>query len=206
MRAVLLDVPAELLADRRRMGLDIRDEMWECVLHMVPSPTTDHQGLGSRLLLVLATLAEAKGLRHFYETAVYDPAAPPETNYRVPDQVYASPEYVSHRGIEGRAALVVELLSPHDETYDKLAFYASVGVEEVLIIDPITRAVEMWRPVIEAGVVPKMADAPKMASAPEMGRSEPVGGNVEVRALGVTLERVEGPRLRLTYPGGVTEI
>ena len=196
MRAVLLDVPAELLADRRRMGLDIRDEMWEGVLHMVPSPTTDHQGFSSDLHLALAPLARARGLRHFFETAVYDPAAAPETNYRVPDQVYASPEYVSRRGIEGRAALVVELLSPHDETYDKLAFYAGVGVEEVLIIDPITRAVEVWRPVIGTGV----------AGPPNMARSEPVAGRVEVRALDLALERVEGQRLRLTYPGGASEI
>jgi Uma2 family endonuclease len=33
------------------------------------------------------------------------------------------------------AAIVVEILSPHDETWEKLPFYAAHNVEELLIVD-----------------------------------------------------------------------
>ena len=36
MRAVLLEVPEAMLDERRRLGHDGRDEMWDGVLHMVP--------------------------------------------------------------------------------------------------------------------------------------------------------------------------
>ncbi|MGI9120683.1 MAG: hypothetical protein ACR2G7_11290 [Acidimicrobiales bacterium] len=42
MRAVLLEAPQSLLEERRRLGLDIFDEMWEGVLHMVPPPGGPH--------------------------------------------------------------------------------------------------------------------------------------------------------------------
>jgi Uma2 family endonuclease len=39
------------------------------------------------------------------------------------------------------AALVIEILSPGDETWDKLPFYAAHNVDEVLIVDPPERLV-----------------------------------------------------------------
>lgn len=33
-----MEVPEAMLAERRRLGLDRRDEMWNRVLHMVPPP------------------------------------------------------------------------------------------------------------------------------------------------------------------------
>lgn|GEM_PF-4156954 len=39
------------------------------------------------------------------------------------------------------AALVVEIVSPGDETWEKLPFYAAHSVEEVLIVDPLERTV-----------------------------------------------------------------
>lgn len=34
---------------------------------------------------------------------------------------------------------MIEILTPGDETYDKLPFYAAHGVEEVLVVDPPER-------------------------------------------------------------------
>ena len=39
------------------------------------------------------------------------------------------------------AALVVEIVSPDDESWQKLPFYAAHGVDEVLILDPEERSV-----------------------------------------------------------------
>jgi Uma2 family endonuclease len=41
------------------------------------------------------------------------------------------------------AAVVVEIRSPGDETYDKLPFDAALGIDEVLMIDPDERRVHV---------------------------------------------------------------
>lgn len=144
VRAVMLEVPEHLLAERRRTGADKRDEVWAGVLHMVPTPGTSHQRIARQLLLVLVRIAERRGLEVLYETSVFDP---PEgvKDYRVPDLVIVDPAHVSKRGIEGIAEVAVEILSPNDESRDKLPFYARVGVREVWLFDPSTRTVEMYR-------------------------------------------------------------
>jgi Uma2 family endonuclease len=47
------------------------------------------------------------------------------------------------------AALVLEIISPGDETWEKLDFYAAHGVEELLIVDPEEKVVSWmvrgWR-------------------------------------------------------------
>ena len=79
---------------------------------------------------------------------------------------------------------MVEILSPYDESYAKLDWYAAVGVCEVLVIDPDTRAVELFSNVDD-----------------RMTPVEPV----VIECLGVRAETVDG-KLRLTWDGGSTEI
>src|SRR5438270_5835277 len=107
MRAVMLEVPEHLLEERRRLGHDHRDEMWEGVLHMVPQPLSRHQLLGARLLTALTPAADERRLWAAYETSVFRPGGA-GFDYRVPDLVFARPERFSERGVEGRAELVVE--------------------------------------------------------------------------------------------------
>ena len=45
MRAVIPEVPPDILAWRKRTGADMWDEMWEGVLHMAPIPNRAHQDL-----------------------------------------------------------------------------------------------------------------------------------------------------------------
>jgi Uma2 family endonuclease len=179
----MLEVPQALLDERRAKGLDKSDEMWEGELHMVPPPSMDHQRLGAELFLVLGPLAKARGLVPLYDpTGLFRPGV--DHDWRVPDQMYAAPESASPRGIEGGAALVVEILSPHDETYAKLSWYAEVGVGEVLVIDPDTRRVELF--------------------ANRDGRMEAVEP-AHVQALDVRAETVDGTLL-LTWDGGTARI
>jgi Uma2 family endonuclease len=56
------------------------------------------------------------------------------------------------------AALVVEIVSPGDETWEKLPFYAAHHVDEVLIVDPQERSVSWlalergkYRPIDRSG-------------------------------------------------------
>ncbi|RBY80937.1 hypothetical protein DQ238_07850 [Geodermatophilus sp. TF02-6] len=137
---MLVEVPEALLAERRRLGLDGRDEMWEGVVHVVPPAGGPHQRLAFRLGLALGPLAERLGLIASHETGLFRAA----DDYRVPDLLFCRPEHASERGAEG-AELVVEVRSPGDETYAELEFYAAVGVREVLVAHPDDRTVELFR-------------------------------------------------------------
>lgn len=188
MKAVVLDVPEAFLEERRHTGADVWDEMWEGELHMVPPPPGLHQRLGMELAMVLNPLAKARGLVGSYETGLYRPGT--DLDYRVPDHVYARPELATERGVDGPAEVVVELLSPGDETYDKLAFYADIGVGEVLVVHPVERRVELF--VLRGGrLVLVQADAQ---------------GVVRSEALGASFATAPGPVLAVAWPGGSSEL
>jgi len=176
VRAVMAPVPESFLAERRRTGADRRDEMWEGVLHMVPPASGPHQRLNAAICEVFGPLARPKGLVPHVEAGVFRAA----DDYRVPDQCYARSDQLSQRGVEG-AVLVVELLSPGDETYDTLDWYAAAGVDEILVVDPDTRAPEVF--VRRGGRMVLSAAA-------------------HLPSLGVELEATDGPALRITWKGG----
>ncbi|MDQ6616566.1 MAG: Uma2 family endonuclease [Actinomycetota bacterium] len=144
MRGVLIEVPASLLAERHRLGVDRFDEMWEGELHMVPPASEEHQRIGGKLHIALEPAAAAVGLLLRYETGLFDPGAESDSSYRVPDLVAFAPEFRSARGVEGSAALVIEIRSPGDEAYDKIPFYRRVGVGEILIVDRDSKEVRRW--------------------------------------------------------------
>lgn len=178
MKAVLLDVPESVLQDRRRRGLDKRDELWDGVLHMVPPASELHQRVGAELLMVLGAQARRRGLRAYYETGLFRTG----DDYRVPDQAYVRPEATSERGLEEGADVVVEFVSEGDETYDKIDWYAARGVAEMLIVHPSDRRVELLRRVGDR-LLPVTADAE---------------GVVRSDVLGAAFATVDGPRLRVT--------
>ncbi|MDQ6837574.1 MAG: Uma2 family endonuclease, partial [Actinomycetota bacterium] len=123
MRGVLLEVPADLLVERARQGVDVFDEMWDGELHMAPPPSEEHQRIGGDLFIALHGPAVAEGWLVRYETGLFDPEAPDDSNYRMPDLVVFAASRRSDRGVEGGAVLVVEIRSPGDESMEKLAFY-----------------------------------------------------------------------------------
>lgn len=173
-----------MLNERRRLGLDGRDEVWNGVLHMVPPAGGPHQRLGSELLLVLAPLSKRRGLIASYETGLFRAS----DEYRVSSQLYCRPEHESERGAEG-AELVVEIRSEGDETYDKIGFYAGLGVREMLIVHPQGRWVELLR-AVGGRLLPVSADAE---------------GAVRSEVLGAQFTTADG-RLRITWEDGVSEL
>ena len=184
VRSVIIDPPSDFLEERRRLGQDIRDEMWDGVVHVVPSPSTWHQYFAHRLGAVLLPLAVARGLLATHETSVYRPGV--DRDWRVPDLLYAPPEHASDRGIEWQAALVIEIRSPGDETYEKLPFYAEVGCREVLVIDRDMCAVELFT-LVDGQLVRTTA-------------------SVDVASLGATITTIDGPGVRVTWDGGSADV
>ena len=185
MRVLMLEAPQALLDERARKGLDKRDEMWDGVLHMVPAPANRHQALGSTLVEILRPPARGHGLEFQYETSLFRPGR--DDDYRIPDQVLYHASVGSQRGIEGAAHAVVEIRSPGDESYEKIAWYLDVGVREVVIIDRDTLAVEVFRSLDDRGQPVRATDT-------------------TLQSLDVTFVRVGDDHLRLTWPDGEADV
>jgi len=158
MRALLLDAPTtgleELLERRRISGVDRFDEVWDGVLHMVPAPSHAHASIEAQLHVILGPLARQTGLTMIGQSNL----GKGEHDYRVPDSALHRP------GASGvwhpTAALVVEIVSPGDESWEKLPFYAAHDVDEVLIVDPATHAVNWlglkdgeYKPIARSGLI-----------------------------------------------------
>lgn len=139
MPLVVLDpAPVEigaLLERRRRLGLDGRDEMWDGVLHVNPGPHGRHHRIQQQLAVLLGRPTLVAGLI----PAMGDFNIGGEDDYRVPDGGLHRPG--PDEMFYSTAALAVEIVSPGDETWQKLPFYAAHGVDEVLIVDPLERRV-----------------------------------------------------------------
>jgi Uma2 family endonuclease len=139
VRTLILDSVTgldELLERRRRSGLHRLDEVWQGVMHVVPAPSEAHARVATQLARLLGPLADEAGLI----TAMHEfNLGDDEHDFRVPDGGL-------HRAGWGTwahtAALVVEIVSPGDETWEKLPFYAAHEVGEVLIVDPHARSVQ----------------------------------------------------------------
>ncbi len=134
---VLGERPAELEAliqKRRALGLDGHDEVWDGVYVMAPHAHSDHGIVEEELRGALFPRAKAAGLIPGASFNVGEPQ-----DFRVPDGGLHRP------GAAGvwlsTAAVVVEVLSPGDESWQKLPFYAEHHVDEVLLVDPAERAV-----------------------------------------------------------------
>ena len=130
--------PAEfeaLLERRQRLGQDRWDEERDGVYYLNPSPTHEHQRLSQQLAVILDPLAKGAGL----EAVVGGVNIGEKGNYVIPDASLHRP------GAGGTyvptAALAIEILSPGDDTWEKVPFYARRGVEELAIVDPRERRV-----------------------------------------------------------------
>lgn len=166
MRTLLADpLPTELqafLKRRRQLDQDRKDEVWEGVYHVVPAPHDRHADLQAQIIESLGPRGRAAALRPRGEFNLGEPK-----NFRVPDAALLRP------GPGGvylpTAALVVEILSPGDETWQKLPFYAAHQVDELLILDPDTRQIH-WLALTADGYKPIEHSALIDLSPTELGQ------------------------------------
>lgn len=135
----------EVLRFRERTGADRFDEMWGGVLHMTPSPSFQHQSLASRILTFFVEV----WCPRFGGAAVMQVNVSTEErwdqDYRIPDVSVMLPDRVPRgEAMFVRPNVVFEVRSPGDETYEKLPFYATVGVEAVVVVERDTKAVQVF--------------------------------------------------------------
>ena len=136
------------LERRRALGQDKKDEIWEGVYHVAPHEHARNGRIAWRLGRLLQDRADAAGLEPGGSFNMGQPR-----DFRVPDLGY-------HRASESSlymptAAIVVEVLSPRDETFEKFDYYAARGVEEVWVLDPPARTVRIWE--LRSGVLEPVA-------------------------------------------------
>ena len=99
----------------------------------------EHALVDHALAALLVPYAHAAGL---HGSTAFNLGDGP-TDFRVPDGGY-------HRGAPTGtwvpdAAIVVEIVSPDDETYAKFGFYAAHGVEEIIVADPTEKRIRCFR-------------------------------------------------------------
>lgn len=184
MRAVVVHLREEELAERRAKGFDRWDEMWEGVLHMTPAPSLEHQRMLDSLIEFLRRRIREtgrgslfSGINVFRDTSVLD--------YRIPDLTFvaAGREHVFHPdGVRGEGPdAVIEIRSPEDETYEKLPFYAALRVRDVIVVDRDSKTPEIFR----------------LAGAQYVAVQRDTSGWVASDVLRVGFMRVEAPVPRL---------
>ena len=119
---------------------------------MAPSPNREHQDLEWAMETYLRLRwARPRRARVYHQINLTPPGGWPD-NYRIPDLVLLSPgrfDIDRNEYFEGAPDVVVEIRSPGDESYDKLAFYAQLGIPEVWIINRDSKEQEIY--ALQAG-------------------------------------------------------
>jgi Uma2 family endonuclease len=139
-----------LIQERKRIGADRYDEVWDGVYVMPSMPSLEHQEQVQDLCMIFGEVVKRPGLGQVYPGAnVSDRGADWKTNFRVPDVVIVLRENtraVSHPAhIQGGPDFLVEIESPGDDSEEKVPFYAQIGVRELLLVHRDRRTLRLLR-------------------------------------------------------------
>ena len=151
MAALITDpnLESRLRAERELSGADRYDEVWDGIYMMAPLANDEHQEIVGAMTAILQAVVAWQGLGLVRPGVnVSDRDEGSEHNYRCPDVVvFLNGMAARNRDAHwvGGPDLAVEVVSSHDRSREKLPFYASVGVREVLVIDRDPWALELHR-------------------------------------------------------------
>ena len=142
-------ISLQLIEQRRAIGIDIFDEVWEGVYVMTPAPNDNHQELAGKLVRALLETVEdinlgkvRPGINLTADSNNW------EHNYRIPDAVvflHGSNATCHDTFWSGSPDFVIEIVSPWDKTRDKIPFYEEIGTRELLIVDRDPWQLELLR-------------------------------------------------------------
>jgi Uma2 family endonuclease len=144
-----IDLSRRLIAERRRLGHDRWDEVWEGVYVMNPLPNDEHQEIQMRLIRVFGDVIDEPRLGKVRGGVnVSDREADWDKSFRCPDVVVFLNETraVNHGTFwYGGPDFAVEIVSLGDRSREKLDFYAKVGTRELLLVDRDPWSLELYR-------------------------------------------------------------
>ena len=143
------DLQRQVIARRRANGSDRWDEVWDGVYVLQPLPNNEHQAIVTRLCTVLDTIIGLTGRGQVLPGANVSNRDDDWTaNYRCPDVVvFLTGTAAVNRDTHwlGGPDFAIEVVSPDDQTWDKLPFYESVGTRELLIVGREPWSLELYR-------------------------------------------------------------
>jgi Uma2 family endonuclease len=151
MAIMVLDPYVEEQVLALRVGTDGNqyDEIWEGVYIVTPLPNDEHQEIVSALDSILhEIIAWPKLGKVRAGINLSDRKDDWKQNYREPDvAVFLRGGRAINRGThwQGAADFLVEIISPGERTREKIPFYSSIGVVELLIIDRDPWSLELYR-------------------------------------------------------------
>jgi Uma2 family endonuclease len=125
-----------------------RYEILQGELIVSPPPVFEHQDIVQKISMALGTVVTAGKLGAVITSPVGVRLTP--TNIVQPDILFlanAKRKLVVGGIVDGAPDLIVEVLSPSTQHYDrvrKMALYRESGVQEYWIVDPIKRAFEVY--------------------------------------------------------------
>jgi len=144
-----VDLARQLIAERRKLGHDRFDEVWDGTYVMNPLPNDEHQELQAHLTHLLETVIwEAQLGKVRPGVNVSDREQGWKKNFRCPDVVVF---LNGSRAVNcdtfwfGGPDFAVEIASPADRSREKLTFYAKVGTRELLLVDRKPWSLELYR-------------------------------------------------------------
>jgi Uma2 family endonuclease len=165
---------------------------------MPPMPNFDHQDFeGSLQTYVWLRWAQPRKAKVVHQMNLASVGGWPK-DYRIPDLLLVTRERfrIINRGeyFEGAPNAVAEIHSSGDEAYEKLPFYAQLGVPEVWVIDRDSKEPEIY--VLKRGRYKKQAAGAggwvrSPATGLEMKRGQP--GKLAIRVAGDDSTRAELP-------------
>jgi Uma2 family endonuclease len=143
------DLEGQLIAERQASGGDRFDEVWEGTYVMAPLPNDEHQEIQTSLATIFKIVIDWPGLGLVRAGVnVSDREQGWKENYRCPDVVVFM-KGTTARNCDthwvGGPDFAVEVRSPGDRTPEKLPFYASVNVRELLVVERHPWSVELFR-------------------------------------------------------------
>jgi len=185
---------SRLREERKATGVDRYDETWEGVYVIMPFPNNEHQEVVLELTALLREVIKKESLgRVFPGVNLSDRGEDWTHDYRTPDvAVFLNTGKAEDCGTHwrGPADFLIEIVSPHDRTWEKLPFYGRLGVVELLIVDRDPWKLELYR-----------HDAGELKPA---GRSTVEGGEtLESCSVPLMFQLVAGeerPQIRVTHP------
>ena len=140
---------SDLKRKREVSEADRFDEVWQGVYVVSPLPDVEHQDLVANLTIVFGIVISHPGLGKVYPGVnVSDREDDWEHNYRGPDVVVllnGSRAVNNGTHLVGGPDFVVEVISQYDRSRTKFDFYAQIGVRELLMVDRIPWAIELYR-------------------------------------------------------------
>jgi Uma2 family endonuclease len=149
-RVLDLNLEERLIAERRALGLDKYDEVWDGVYIMAPWPNDEHQEIAAFLTRVLYEMIQENGLGKVRQGInLTDQPEDWTNNFRVPDVVVFlnAGNGVCHDNFwTGAPDFAVEIVSEGEDPEAKFEFYGGLGTRELLLMHRDPWKLELYLP------------------------------------------------------------